>query len=914
MTALAGFCERCSGAWWSYVVQAGWQSAVVGILVLAVVWLGRRWPSPLRYGLLVLALVKFAVPPLVTAPSALWSPWPTAEVAADRPPVLQTVLQRLPDAASTPLADADPSPTQMPKAAPTLGPGRILHLNGGFMLLHAFGFVAVIAWLLGQSRRMRRILRDAYPVREDRVVQQFKSLCQQIGVGRRPGLVASHCDCSPFSFGLLRPTIVLPQSLIDRLSSEDLRIVLAHELAHHRRRDLWVNSLQAVLCAAWWFHPIVWLVNRSLRSVREDCCDDLLLARSWAAVDEYCEALLRVAKDRACHGSAALAVPMATGPQRLARRFRRIMDGTVRRSARLSPVGLGILVLLGACLLPGARPARHDGIALAGATGPNTGSGLPPQQAPAKTIRGKVVDENGRPIAGAELWMPVFLPERRVLSTRSDSKGEFTLGIPLSWIPKMRPGNTWVTIWTYAAGRQLNTGPSPLGWCVLQNPPETVIPLGPATETEFVVLDPQGQPKAGALVEPRRMRVAADGPVVPEELLPRIGARTNAQGRAKLPAIAHDRLDQVRVTTEDLGIQEQRFYQQGFPSSRHTFRLRPAGKIEGRVIADQPEVARGVRVTFETMDSSKPLPATAQKTAAASPFLSVTGAAEVVSDEQGRFVVPAIASGRLTIEGHVDEAIAFRPKVQRTMSLYVKAGETTTVEISMAATVTARGSVVATDTGKPVSGATIHISNTGLGRGLFLVSSDAQGRFTVPVLPGRCTVYVSSGFGQDLTNYCQLGGPSNRAYDVPEGVKEFDWPPIYLSPTKSISGRVIDQNDQPVASVMISIVDGDAHYGTTRTDANGLFTSKGVPTMIDPGKATYRIISSNRAAPPPNRAAPPPDRGAPRLTFVIPLLENEVIQAAPLLIRVRLDKQELKAPPQGKAGGGMGGGMGGGFF
>ena len=59
--------------WWQSVTHAGWQAAIVCIVALGVVALGRRWPAPLRYALLLVALLKFATPPMLTAPTGLFS-------------------------------------------------------------------------------------------------------------------------------------------------------------------------------------------------------------------------------------------------------------------------------------------------------------------------------------------------------------------------------------------------------------------------------------------------------------------------------------------------------------------------------------------------------------------------------------------------------------------------------------------------------------------------------------------------------------------------------------------------------------------------------------------------------------------------------------------------------------------------
>lgn len=562
-------------------------------------------------------------------------------------------------------------------------------------------------------------------------------------------------------------------------------------------------------------------------------------------------------------------------------------DRRNRRPVCLPSVGLGLLVLIAFCLLSGVRGLRDEEAAFAGPTGPSAKSDLVPKQTPAKAIRGKVIDDNGNPVVGAELWMPMFLPERRILATNSDEKGEFSLNVPLRWITRVPPQPPAVIIWAYAEGHRLGTGPEPFGMNVARDVPEVVIRLGSATDTEFVILDPEGRPRINATVEPYHVQGGIGTFAVPQELVPRIRAITDAEGRVKFPAIPRDRLNDVRITTDDLGVQEQPFSRNPLAASeQRTIRLRATGKIEGRVIADQPEMARGVRLIFKTDEFSfRKAPPTPEEAAASAPELLTKGVAEVVSDEQGRFAVPAIASGSLRIEGPVDDELPYGLKLPRAMgSVKVKAGETTTLEIPLAPTITARGSIVAADTGEPVRGATVAISSMEPGGKRVQAVSDIQGRFTVRVLPGRHMLFVGGKPGKYSQNYCQLGSPFDSAYEVPEHVKEFDWPPIELAPTKSITGRVIDQKDQPVVDGMISIVEGRAHYGVTSIDANGGFTMRKVPTMIDVGKATYEV------------SVPATKRVPNRPTMCVPV-ESEVIQVDPVVIRAQLDKQKLRLPP-----------------
>ena len=137
--------------------------------------------------------------------------------------------------------------------------------------------------------------------------------------------------------------------------------MLAHELAHHKRADLWINALQNVLGILWWFNPLVRLLNRVIRRIREDCCDDLLLCRNITTDSRYCHTLLQVAANlnRSTIMIAALGFAETIHP--LGRRIKRIMDPHTYRWPRLSVGALASMVILAALLLPGLS-SEHSAV------------------------------------------------------------------------------------------------------------------------------------------------------------------------------------------------------------------------------------------------------------------------------------------------------------------------------------------------------------------------------------------------------------------------------------------------------------------------------------------------------------------------------------------------------------------------
>ena len=82
----------------------------------------------------------------------------------------------------------------------------------------------------------------------------------------------------PGVFGVVRPALLLPASLFERLTPGQLNAVIAHELYHVRRRDNLVAAFHMFVETVFWFHPMVWWIGRRMVEERERACDDAVLS------------------------------------------------------------------------------------------------------------------------------------------------------------------------------------------------------------------------------------------------------------------------------------------------------------------------------------------------------------------------------------------------------------------------------------------------------------------------------------------------------------------------------------------------------------------------------------------------------------------------------------------------------------
>lgn len=159
---------------------------------------------------------------------------------------------------------------------------------------------------------------------------------------------------SPLAVGIFRPVVLLPVSLLTGLTTEQVEMILLHEMAHLRRHDNAVQLLQQFAETLFFFQPAVWIVSAWLRREREHCCDRFVLDHTGDP-HRYVETLLAVATAPRIPAAAA-----AFNDGKLIARVSRILDLKEIPMRRRSRVLLPVLVVLASSLLVVASPGNPE--------------------------------------------------------------------------------------------------------------------------------------------------------------------------------------------------------------------------------------------------------------------------------------------------------------------------------------------------------------------------------------------------------------------------------------------------------------------------------------------------------------------------------------------------------------------------
>ncbi|PYU75268.1 MAG: hypothetical protein DMG52_08905 [Acidobacteria bacterium] len=308
-----------------------WQGA--GLAALFAVATAVCRSSTARYALAVSALVLMMVSPVITFTWLRAPANPAVRTGAGGASTSAGTSTRNAIALSSSLAPVAESRTVQPSAMLWLVEAWFLGVL--LLSLRTAGGLFLI-------ERMRR--KEVQPVGGE-LYERCLALQRGMGLDR----VIQYCEChgldAPAVLGWFRPVVLLPVRALTGLSEQQIEAVIAHELAHIRRLDCFVNLFQIAAETLLFYHPAVWWVSQGIRAERENCCDDEAISLCGDAVN-YARALTLMEEWRT-----APRLMMAANRSPLAQRVVRVLGWEgARGGTRVAGLAASFVCLVGALL------------------------------------------------------------------------------------------------------------------------------------------------------------------------------------------------------------------------------------------------------------------------------------------------------------------------------------------------------------------------------------------------------------------------------------------------------------------------------------------------------------------------------------------------------------------------------------
>lgn len=320
-----------------------WQGAAVAILLLCVLAIARS--ARARYAAACLAMLAIA----------LGSAFTFTRVMPQKRGLGTSVIRTIPGApvaAETRFA-RDLTRTDPADVVPWLTPFWI----AGVIV---FQLRALASWTSARRLRTRGtcLAPDEWQIALARLQAKLR-------LSKTVALLESAVAEVPVVIGWLRPVILVPIGMFAGMSPGQVEALLMHELAHVRRHDYLVNLLQTAVEGFLFYHPAVWWISSVIRTERENCCDDLVVATNGNAPD-YAAALTSLEETRHRANEAVVA---STGGS-LMKRIRRLLYPRESPRAVLAPaVSAGILTVTAAFALVAWQAPQTQPAALNSASG-----------------------------------------------------------------------------------------------------------------------------------------------------------------------------------------------------------------------------------------------------------------------------------------------------------------------------------------------------------------------------------------------------------------------------------------------------------------------------------------------------------------------------------------------------------------
>ena len=194
----------------------------------------------------------------------------TARTEASAQPARPATVTN-PTARPTGAPEAAKVPTEETQAEQPSAPG--LTIFQWLVIVWIVGAAAFLGYRVWMRCLLAARIRSCARVPDPETAAEFRRLCHEMRIRRPIRLMEMEDITSPALTIGLRPTVLLPSFLAEEGRAEERRFALLHELTHLKRGDDLILLWYGVLRCLWWFHPVVYLMEKPFRMDMESACD-----------------------------------------------------------------------------------------------------------------------------------------------------------------------------------------------------------------------------------------------------------------------------------------------------------------------------------------------------------------------------------------------------------------------------------------------------------------------------------------------------------------------------------------------------------------------------------------------------------------------------------------------------------------
>ena len=161
------------------------------------------------------------------------------------------------------------------------------------LIVLLFNLVKLLIKWIKKLRSFKSMI--AFNAKADDEVQSVATeIRKKLRIKRKIKVYVSMGALSPFIYGFFRPAIYIG---LKKYDTEDLKIMLTHELNHYKQGDPYIKPVTNIMCCIHWFNPLARMIKKQYDIFSEAGCDYKCLKKAGFSSDDYFECLLKVNSD-----------------------------------------------------------------------------------------------------------------------------------------------------------------------------------------------------------------------------------------------------------------------------------------------------------------------------------------------------------------------------------------------------------------------------------------------------------------------------------------------------------------------------------------------------------------------------------------------------------------------------------------
>ncbi|MFC1554448.1 peptidoglycan DD-metalloendopeptidase family protein [candidate division KSB1 bacterium] len=267
------------------------QVSILLLTALGIVRLLKKYPVILRNRILAAAFILI---PLIPAASMLIPESETPKISFNVLPlyeIAETANEKINILPEEPAEEMQENSVQKSPAEPVV---NIDPWKTGLILYGLFTLLFLGLVFAGRLR-LKFILLKSSIIRDKNIYRIFREAADELGLKTHYSIVENRSISIPFTAGVFRQYVVLPELYISDFTNSEIRRIAKHELAHIKRRDSLLFTYISFVRALCFINPLIWFASKQVYILSEQACDIAVLESDPEPVS-YAKLLTRIAE------------------------------------------------------------------------------------------------------------------------------------------------------------------------------------------------------------------------------------------------------------------------------------------------------------------------------------------------------------------------------------------------------------------------------------------------------------------------------------------------------------------------------------------------------------------------------------------------------------------------------------------